>query len=153
MSNLGKPRPHNAKQIRERREKVLILMSKGMNQSDIAKELHTTRRTVLRDLKELNQWTKKGLFTLAKQSMATTLFTSITGQDEIEKGVWNIINEKDEKKVNTWHRLHAYRLLKDVHESNSLSDKVVKIVSNFKKWYSVPTFSLFQWLLAFDIFN
>jgi DNA-binding NarL/FixJ family response regulator len=51
--NLGKPKPHSAKEIRERREKVLILMSKGYNQSDIAKELHTTRRTVLRDVAEL----------------------------------------------------------------------------------------------------
>jgi hypothetical protein len=36
--NLGKPKPHSAKEIRERREKVLILMSKGYNQSDIAKD-------------------------------------------------------------------------------------------------------------------
>jgi transcriptional antiterminator len=40
-------------------------MSKGYKQSDIAKELHTTRRTVLRDVAELNQWTKKGLYDLA----------------------------------------------------------------------------------------
>jgi transcriptional antiterminator len=33
-------------------------MSKGYNQSDIAKELHTTRRTVLRDVAELNHWIK-----------------------------------------------------------------------------------------------
>ena len=37
---------------------MLILMSKGYNQSDIAKELHTTRRTVLRDVAELNHWIK-----------------------------------------------------------------------------------------------
>jgi transcriptional antiterminator len=43
-------------------------MSKGYNQSDIAKELHTTRRTVLRDVAELNQWTKKGLYDLAKRN-------------------------------------------------------------------------------------
>ena len=28
-------------------------MSKGYNQSDIAKELHTTRRTVLRDVADM----------------------------------------------------------------------------------------------------
>jgi hypothetical protein len=88
-----------------------------MNQTDIAHELKTTRQTIMKAIHELNQWTKKGLYDLAKQSMATMLFTSINGQNEIEKDLWRIINEKDEKKVNYWHKLHAYRLLMELHKS------------------------------------
>jgi len=59
MSKLGKPKPHSAKEFRQRREKVLLLLAKGLNQSDIAAELNTTRHTVMRDLKEINQWTER----------------------------------------------------------------------------------------------
>lgn len=38
-SGLGKPRPHSAKQIRERRGKIMLLMAKCYSQGDIAREL------------------------------------------------------------------------------------------------------------------
>ena len=38
------------RQIRERREKIQLLMSRGMSQINIAKELGVTRRTIIRDL-------------------------------------------------------------------------------------------------------
>ena len=63
---LGKPKPHTAAEIRERREKVLLLMSRGYHQSDIAIELGTTRQTIIKDLKFINEMTNKGLFGLAK---------------------------------------------------------------------------------------
>jgi predicted transcriptional regulator len=90
---------------------VLILMSKGYNQSDIAKELHTTRRTVLRDVAELNQWTKKGLYDLAKQSLSTMLYSCIIGLNEIEKEAWKIYRSNDNDKV------YALRLLVDICKS------------------------------------
>jgi DNA invertase Pin-like site-specific DNA recombinase len=84
MSNnrLGKPKPHSAKEIRQRREKVLILLSKGYNQSDIAHKLKTTRQTVMKDLAEINQWTKKGLFDLAKQTLPTMYYSCLIGINE-----------------------------------------------------------------------
>lgn len=86
-------------------------MSKGYNQSDIAKELHTTRRTVLRDVAELNQWTKKGLYDLAKQSLSTMLYSCIIGLNEIEKEAWKIYRSNDNDKV------YALRLLVDICKS------------------------------------
>ena len=119
MSNLGKPKPHTAKQIRERREKVLILMSKGMNQSDIARELHTTRRTVLRDVKELNQWTKRGLYDLAKQTLPTMYYNCIIGQNELAKECWKIYktDPANDPSINNWHKIAALRLLIDINKS------------------------------------
>jgi transcriptional regulator len=109
--SLGKPKPHSAKEIRERREKVLILMAKGHNQSDIAKELHTTRNTIMRDIKEINEWTRKGLYDLAKQSLSTMLYSCIIGLNEIEKEAWKIYKNNDNDKVN------ALRLLVDICKS------------------------------------
>jgi transcriptional regulator len=109
--SLGKPKPHSAKEIRERREKVLILMAKGHNQSDIAKELHTTRNTIMRDIKEINEWIRKGLYDLAKQSLSTMLYSCIIGLNEIEKEAWKIYRNNGNDKVN------ALRLLIDICKS------------------------------------
>jgi hypothetical protein len=118
MSNLGKPKPHSAKEIRQRREKVLILMSKGYNQSDIAKELHTTRNTVMRDLKEINEWTRKGLYDLAKQSLSTMLYSCLIGLNEVEKEAWKLYrNDDNDKDTNRWHKVYALRLLVDICKS------------------------------------
>jgi hypothetical protein len=119
MSNQGKPKPHTAKQIRERREKVLILMSRGHDQSDIARELHTTRRTVLRDVKELNQWTKRGLYDLAKQTLPTMYYNCLIGQNEIAKECWKIYktDPANDPSINNWHKMAALRLLIDINKS------------------------------------
>src|SRR5215211_791746 len=118
MSNLGKPKPHTAKQIRERREKVLLLMAKGYNQSDIAKELHTTRNTVMRDLKEINEWTKKGLYDLAKQTLPTMYYSCIIEINEAEKEAWKIYRNPDnDPEINQWHRIAALRVLIDINKS------------------------------------
>lgn len=117
--SLGKPKPHSAKEIRQRREKVLILMSKGCNQSDIAKKLHTTRQTVMRDLKEINQWTKKGLYDLAKQTLPTMYYNCILGQNELAKECWKIYetDPANDPSINNWHKIAALRLLIDINKS------------------------------------
>ena len=120
MSNnrLGKPKPHSAKEIRQRREKVLILMAKGFNQSDIAAELNTTRHTIMRDLKEINQWTKKGLYDLAKQTLPTMYHSCIIGMNEAEKEVWKIYNNtENDPSINNWHKISALRLLIDINKT------------------------------------
>jgi DNA-binding NarL/FixJ family response regulator len=47
------------KKIRESREKILLLMEKGYNQLDIAKELQITRMTINRDMHYINEMTNK----------------------------------------------------------------------------------------------
>jgi DNA-binding NarL/FixJ family response regulator len=43
-------RPNSQRHIRERREKILLLMSRGYNQKDIVNQLHITRQTISRDM-------------------------------------------------------------------------------------------------------
>ena len=120
MSNnrLGKPKPHSAKEIRQRREKILLLLAKGFNQSDIAAELNTTHQTVMRDLKEINQWTKHGLYDLAKQTLPTMYYSCIIGINEAEKEAWKIYrNEGNDPEINYWHKVAALRVLIDINKS------------------------------------
>jgi transcriptional regulator len=118
MSNLGRPKPHSAKFIRERREKVLILMSRGYNQSDIAKELGTTRNTVLHDLKHINVMTKHGLYDLAKQTLSTMYYNCLIGQNELAKECWKLYkNPNNDPSINNWHKIAALRLLIDINKS------------------------------------
>jgi hypothetical protein len=62
---------NNRRAIREQREKILLLLSRGYGQSDIANELGVTRQTINSDMKFINETTKRGLFGLAKEMLST----------------------------------------------------------------------------------
>jgi len=115
---MSKPKPHSAREIRQQREKVLILLSKGFNQTDIASELNVNRNTVLRDIKELNQWTRRGLYDMAKQSLSTMLYSCLIGLNEAEKEAWKLYNNEDtDPSFNSWNKAGAIRLLIEINKS------------------------------------
>jgi biotin operon repressor len=89
------PRPHSAREIRERREKILLLMARGYSQGDIARELKIARTTVNRDMKNINEMTNKGWYNLAKVTLPTMFFNCIQGLDEVQKECWKIIENLD----------------------------------------------------------
>lgn len=110
-------RPCSAKEIRERREKVLLLLSRGYNQTDIAKELNTTRQTVMRDMKNINEMTNKGLYDLAKATLSTMYFNCIIGLNEVQKECWKIYhNLENDPTINNWHRIAALKLATEVND-------------------------------------
>jgi DNA-binding NarL/FixJ family response regulator len=69
-------KPNSAKHIEERREKILLLLSKGYSQMEIARELNITRQTISRDMTYINETTKRELFGLAKETLSTIYFVS-----------------------------------------------------------------------------
>lgn len=91
-------------------------MSKGYNQSDIAQELRTIRNTVMRDLKEIAQGTKRGLYDLAKQTLPTMYYSCIIGINEAEKEAWKIYRSTDPE-INNWHRIAALKVLIDINRT------------------------------------
>ena len=54
-------------EIEARRENILNLQSMGYTQYAIIEKLGITRMTMTRDMKAINESTKKGLFGLAKE--------------------------------------------------------------------------------------
>ncbi|MGA8105045.1 MAG: helix-turn-helix domain-containing protein, partial [Nitrososphaeraceae archaeon] len=67
------------KQIRERREKIIILLDRGYHQIDIARELGITRMTLNRGMHYINEMNSKGLFGLAKDTFATIYYNCVEG--------------------------------------------------------------------------
>jgi DNA-binding NarL/FixJ family response regulator len=76
---MERPKLHSVKEIRERREKILLLMSRGYNQGDIARELGTTRQTICKDMKTINEMTNKGLYNFGKSYSSHHVFQLYSG--------------------------------------------------------------------------
>jgi transcriptional regulator len=111
-------RPSNKKAIEERREKILLLLSRGYSQYQITKELNTTRQTISKDMKAINTMTNKGLFGLAKETLSTMYFSCIQGVEQVQKEAWKIYkNENNDHTITNWHKMAALKLCKDASES------------------------------------
>jgi predicted transcriptional regulator len=76
---MPKPVPHNRIQIKERRESILILLTKGKKGYEIAKELRVDASTVSRDIQYLISQSHNYLNTLAKETLPFMYQTSIEG--------------------------------------------------------------------------
>ncbi len=84
------PIPHNRIQIKERRENILILLTKGMKGYEIAKELGVDSSTVSRDIQYLISQSHNYLNTLAKEALPFMYQTSIEGIKNVLKECWSI---------------------------------------------------------------
>jgi hypothetical protein len=71
--------PHNRMQIKERREDVLVLLTKGMKGYEIANELGVDGSTVSRDIHHLISQSHNNLNSLAKEALPFMYQTSIEG--------------------------------------------------------------------------
>jgi hypothetical protein len=81
--------PHNRLKIKERREDVLILLTKGMKGYEIAKELGVDASTVSRDVQYLISQSRNYLNSLAKEALLFMYQTSIEGIRNVLKECWN----------------------------------------------------------------
>jgi hypothetical protein len=103
-----------AKDIRDRREKILLLLARGYTQSSIVEELKITRQTFSTDMKFINESTKRGLFGLAKETLSTMYYNCIEGINEIQRECWKRYNTniEDNPALNEWHKHSALELLR-----------------------------------------
>jgi hypothetical protein len=109
-------KPNSQREIRVRREKIMILMARGYTSPDeIARVLGTTM-TVNRDMHYINEMTNRGLFDMAKESFATAYFNCIDGLDEILKQCWKIYHNPLKKpEINQWHKIAALKIAGDIN--------------------------------------
>ena len=112
--------PHNRIQIKERRENILCLLTKGMKGYEIAKELGVDASTVSRDIQYLISQSHNYLNTLAKEALPFMYQTSIEGIKNVLKECWSIytLDSHDNNKDLTWfHKLAALKLAKECNEA------------------------------------
>jgi IS30 family transposase len=91
--------PHNRIQIKERRENILALLTRGMKGFEITKELGVDASTVSRDIQYLISQSQNYLNSLAKQTLPFMYQTSIEGIKNVLKECWSIytINSNSDK--------------------------------------------------------
>jgi DNA-binding NarL/FixJ family response regulator len=83
--------PHNRMQIKERRENILILLTKGMKSYEIAKEIGVDASTVSRDIQYLVSQSHNYLNSLAKEALSFMYQTSIEGIKNVLKECWEYL--------------------------------------------------------------
>jgi hypothetical protein len=114
---LPKPVPHNRMQIKERREDVLVFLTKGMKGYEIAKELGVDASTVSRDIQYLIGQSQNYLNSLAKETLPFMYQTSIEGIRNVLKECWNIYTIESNKDITWFHKLAALKLAKECNEA------------------------------------
>jgi predicted transcriptional regulator len=109
--------PQSRMQIRERREDVLVLLTKGMKGYEIAKELGLDASTVSRDIQYLISQSHNYLNTLAKEVLPFMYQTSIEGIRNVLKECWNVYTTESNREITWFHKLSALKLAKECNET------------------------------------
>jgi IS30 family transposase len=108
--------PNNQAVIRERREKLWTLLTRGMKTYEIAKELNVDNSTVSRDIKHLTAQSQNYLNNLARETLPFMYQTSIEGIRSILKECWTIYQSQD-LRINMYQKLAALKLAKECNEA------------------------------------
>jgi hypothetical protein len=112
---MSRPMPHNRMQIKERRDKILVLLTKGMKGYEIAKVLGVDASTVSRDIHYLIVQSHNYLNSLAK-TLPFIYQTSIEGIKNVLKECWNIYsidsnnNNNNDMDITWFHKIAALKL-------------------------------------------
>jgi hypothetical protein len=117
--------------VNERRQKLVVLLTRGLKGYEIAKELKVTQATVSRDTQYLVSQSQNYLNDLGKQTVPFMYQSAIEGIREVLKECWNIYAADPTTEGNegiTWgHKLVALKLAKECNEGM------------FKLFYEAPT--------------
>ena len=75
--------------------------------------------TMSRDLKAINESTKKGLFGLAKnETLSTYFYNCVQSINDVQKECWKIFrNEDNNREITHYHRMKALDLLRKTNET------------------------------------
>lgn len=102
--------------ILERREKVMMLLTKGLKGYQIANELKVDPSTVSRDIQYLSKVSSNNLNSLAKETLPFLYQTSIEGIKNILQECWNIY-QSENASINYLYKINSLKLAKECQES------------------------------------
>jgi IS30 family transposase len=101
MANDNKNTANSQAIIRERRERVCTLLTRGtMKGCEIARELNVSPPTIVRDIKFLTAESHNYLNDLAKQTLPFMYQISIEGIRDIIRECWAIYQSEDTTNIN-----------------------------------------------------
>jgi hypothetical protein len=106
----GKPNPRFV--ITKRRENVLMLLAKGLNEYEIAVELGVGQSTVCRDVQSLNRESLKIIKTIEKDYYPIEFRNTVNSIRQVSKKAWDIINDETGNWTNK-EKINAMKLVID----------------------------------------
>ena len=107
----GIPKPRFI--IQERRKEVLMMLSKGLSEVEIANVLNVNQSTVCRDVKVIKKESQKVTNSILTEIMPYEHAKCIASMNHLMKGCWKIIDSKDGKWSNK-SKIDAMKLLKEL---------------------------------------
>jgi hypothetical protein len=107
---MGIPNPRYV--ILERRQKVYSMLSQGLNESEIAKQLNVDQSTVCRDVKAIKRESQRMIQAVVDDIMPFEFGKSLLSLNRIIKNCWIIIDDYSGKWTNK-DKLNAMKLVKD----------------------------------------
>jgi tetratricopeptide (TPR) repeat protein len=100
-----------AEQLEWRRAKVIELKARGMNHSEIARELRIARTCIVEDVQYLRNEAKKSIKEYVTDQLPEQYQVCLIALDSIIKRAFDIIETSDENR----EKLQAMELFKDTH--------------------------------------
>ena len=108
--------PNNRFVITERREKVHIMLSHGLNESEIAVQLSVGQSTISRDVNAIKKESQRTIKEISKKILPYEFGKSILSLNQIIKACWNIYEDKSNRWTNK-DKLNALKLLKETERT------------------------------------
>jgi predicted transcriptional regulator len=93
---------------------ILRLHTRGLNQEQIAQELHIHQSTVSRDLHLVQQESKKHVEKYMREDILLEYLRYLVGSNEITRTLWEMVQNKDTPKK---EKMNAISLLMQMYDS------------------------------------
>jgi DNA-binding transcriptional ArsR family regulator len=107
---VGKPNPRFV--VIERRQNVLGLLSRGLNECEIAADLKVGQSTISRDIKALNKESQEVIKTIELDYYPLEFTNIINSIRQVSKKAWDIINDETGNWTNK-DKINAMKLIID----------------------------------------
>ena len=96
----------------ERREKVHVMLSQGLNETEIAKRLDVNQSTICRDVKTIKRESQKTIQLIVDDILPFEFDKSLLSLNSINKYCWDIVRDNNGSWTNK-DKINAMKLIKD----------------------------------------
>ena len=104
--------PNNRYVVIERRQKVHNMLSQGLSEKEIARQLNVGQSTICRDLKSIKRESQKIIESILKDLLPYEYSKSILSMEQVIKECWKIINDHSGQWTNK-NKIDVLKLLKE----------------------------------------
>jgi len=104
--------PNNRFVIKDRREKVRLLLSQGLNETDIAERLKVSQSTICRDVRSIKKQSRVALQSIVLEVLPFEFSNCVLSMNEIIKQCWIIFEDKSNFWTNK-DKINTLKLLKE----------------------------------------